>query len=661
MTEPGPGAVVGSYRLERLIGRGGMGVVYLAEHVHLERKVALKLLGEHLAADDSFRARFLRESRTAAKLDHPNVVTVFDAGESAGLLYLAMRYVEGTDLKAILRQRGPLDPRETIAILEQIASALDAAHALGLVHRDVKPGNILISEVAPGTRAYLGDFGLTRGAESVSDITQAGAFIGSIDYAAPEQWKNHQLGAPTDVYALGCVLFECLTGQVPYNREGQVAVMYGHMFDAPPHASALNELLPGAIDDVIRTALAKSPSDRFDSCGGLIAAAADALASSERPTPAPGAPTQPPGDERKDTFVRPSMGEALKTAPLAGAHPGPRSTPLPPTAQSGPAQRQVAGMPVSPTERGRSGKRPELVALIAILLVAAVAGAALLFLDDDEKSNAGAPAAAPGAGSSGQDLITFRSDRDGDDEIFVMNARGKGVTKLTDNRAADSDPSWSPDGNQIAFQSNRDGDWDVYVMSADGSDVTNLTNNSDADTDPAWAPDNRLIAFSSDREGNPDIFVMTPGGTGVANLTQRPSTDDDPAWSSDSRTIAFQSDIEGNDDVVEMESDGAGPRNLTKGNKGPDQDPDFSPTEDAIALARLDDVFVLTLESGDLDRVSSGPSRESDPVFSDDGTQLVFQSDRDGDEDLYLAALLGGKPTNLTNNEAFDADPDWLP
>ena len=198
----------GAYMLGPLLGRGGMGVVYQAQHVHLGRTVALKLLAPELSRSEDFRARFLRESRLAAELDHPGIVTVYDAGEVNDVLFIAMRFVRGTDLAALLQQRGPLPPDETLSILHQVATALDAAHAAGLVHRDVKPANVMIE----GQRCYLADFGLTKRSSSDSvQLTAAGQFLGTVDYVAPEQIEGRPTDGRADQYALGCVLFECLT------------------------------------------------------------------------------------------------------------------------------------------------------------------------------------------------------------------------------------------------------------------------------------------------------------------------------------------------------------------------------------------------------------------------------------------------------------------
>src|SRR4051794_2269346 len=268
--EPQPGATIAAYRLERLIGRGGMGVVYLAHDVGLGRKVAVKLLAPGLADDQRFRDRFLRESRLAASLDHPAIVPIHRAGEVDGTLYIAMRYVDGTDLRRVL-ESGPGAPRRAAVILSQVASALDAAHRHGLVHRDVKPANILLDD---DEHAYLSDFGLTRHASSQSGLTAGGELVGTVEYVAPEQIEGHSVDGRADVYSLGCVLFECLTGRKPFDRELDVAVLWAHVNDPPPSTG------DAAIDGVLPPALAKSPAARYDTAGAFLADAARALGAS---------------------------------------------------------------------------------------------------------------------------------------------------------------------------------------------------------------------------------------------------------------------------------------------------------------------------------------------------------------------------------------------
>ena len=267
--DPRIGTELAGYRIEALLGRGGMAAVYLATHLLLKRKVALKLLAPELGEDELFRGRFLRESELAASLDHPNVIPIYDAGEAEGLLYLAMRHVEGTDLAKLLEREGRIDPGRALELLGGVAEALDAAHARGLVHRDVKPGNVLIA-ADPDDRVYLADFGLTKSTDD-RGLTQTGHFVGTADYVAPEQIAGKPAGAAADVYALGCVLFECLTGEPPFRRESFVATLYGHVNDPVPSVSERDPGLPAAIDAVVARALAKEPEHRQASCRELVA------------------------------------------------------------------------------------------------------------------------------------------------------------------------------------------------------------------------------------------------------------------------------------------------------------------------------------------------------------------------------------------------------
>jgi serine/threonine-protein kinase len=264
----GVGETFGAYTIESLLGRGGMGSVFLATQRRLGRKVALKVISPELADDDDFRVRFLRESQLVASLDHPHVIPVYDADEVDGVLYLAMRYVAGSSLRDRIRARGRLAPEETLRIAQQIGGALDAANAAGLVHRDVKPGNILLAE--PGEHAYLCDFGVAKRTGSVT-TTQAGSFLGSVDYCAPEQIQGGTVDGRADVYSFGCVLFQCLSGELPYRRDTELAVLHAHLEEPPPTLSAVAPELPTSLDAVFATALAKDPEERYATAGDLAA------------------------------------------------------------------------------------------------------------------------------------------------------------------------------------------------------------------------------------------------------------------------------------------------------------------------------------------------------------------------------------------------------
>jgi len=268
------GAEFLDYRIEERIGQGGMGVVYRAYDLRLKRTVALKVVAPDLELDERFRARFARESELAMSLEHPNVVPIHDAGEVDGRLYLTMRLVVGTDLRALLRAEGALVPSRALAIASQIANALDAAHARGLVHRDVKPSNVLLDG---DEHVYLADFGLTRRLEEQGANAGEGRSLGTPAYLAPEQIEGERVGGPADVYSLGCLLYECLTGRPPFSGDSRLAVGWAHLEERPPSASAHEPNLPLAIDSVIQRSMAKAPDERYPTCTALIAAAGDAL------------------------------------------------------------------------------------------------------------------------------------------------------------------------------------------------------------------------------------------------------------------------------------------------------------------------------------------------------------------------------------------------
>ncbi|OEJ30766.1 serine/threonine-protein kinase [Streptomyces subrutilus] len=295
------GKRIAGYVVESEIGRGGMAVVYRARDLSLDRTVALKLLAPELARNDTFRQRFAYESKVAAAIDHPHIVPVFEAGETDGLLYIAMRFVPGQDLRAMMNRAGPLPVDTAVRIAGQVASALDAAHDHDLVHRDVKPGNIL---VARGTdsdhpeHVYLTDFGLTKKSLSLTGFTSVGQFVGTLDYVAPEQISGKPVDGRCDVYSLACVVYETLAGGPPFERDDDMALLWAHQYDTPPPLSSRRPGLPEALDEVLAKALAKSPEDRWNTCleftGALRRAGSSAAPSPPRPAPPPDTAPPPP-------------------------------------------------------------------------------------------------------------------------------------------------------------------------------------------------------------------------------------------------------------------------------------------------------------------------------------------------------------------------------
>ena len=265
------GTLFGPYHLESLLGRGGMGEVYRAHDTVKGRTVALKLLRREFAADPGYQERFRRESRVAARLQEPHVIPVHDWGEIDGVLYIDMRLVDGADIKTVLKQQGPLHPQRATALIRQVAAALDAAHADGLVHRDVKPENVLLT---PGDFAYLVDFGIAHGVADTG-LTAAGAAIGSFSYMAPERFTGGDVGPPADIYALACLLYECLTGRRPFETRDFTHAVSAHLLAPPPRPSVTRPGL-AAFDAVIARGMAKEPAARFATAGELARAASAA-------------------------------------------------------------------------------------------------------------------------------------------------------------------------------------------------------------------------------------------------------------------------------------------------------------------------------------------------------------------------------------------------
>ncbi|MEN3280487.1 MAG: hypothetical protein V7607_1627 [Solirubrobacteraceae bacterium] len=293
------------HRILGVAGRGGMGVVYRALQLDLDRPVALKLIAPQLAEDASFRERFGRESRAAASIDHPNVIPIYYTGEHEGTLYIAMRYVEGSDLRTLVRAEGRLEPGRAAYIVSQVASALDAAHARGIVHRDVKPANVLLGA---GDHAYLTDFGLTKSLTSHTGSTRDGGWVGTLGYVAPEQIRGERLDARADVYALGCVLYHALSGTPPYQRDTDEATLWAHLHDDPPSLAAHTSGVPEGFDHVLSRAMAKDPDERYPSAGdlGRAALAAAGRAATPGPERRVAVGEAAPGDEQ-ETVVTPDQ------------------------------------------------------------------------------------------------------------------------------------------------------------------------------------------------------------------------------------------------------------------------------------------------------------------------------------------------------------------
>ncbi len=448
---PMVGDELAGYRLQGVLGRGGMSVVYEAENPRLGSTVALKVLAPELATNDAFRTRFLKESRIAASLNHPNVIPIYDMGSHEDLLFIAMRYVSGADLRAVLKNHEAIAPDQALLLISQAGRALDTAHRHGLVHRDVKPGNILIEHGSDDDdepdHVYLTDFGISKHAASRSGLTATGEFMGTIDYIAPEQIRSQPTDGRADIYSLGCVLYECLTGRVPFAKDIDAAVIWAHVEEMPTLPSSLQPALPPGIDQVMSKVLAKDPGDRYATCREFVHATRAALlgaasavprtatvlaaspAVAEPASPAPAAPpslapAEPPSPApaaaaaSSHDVTTPTPAPSRDTNPAAAAShdtpPQPTGTAFSPAAPPSPAREQPpAGPPPSgaplggPPSLGRPGRRRLLVGLGALVLVIAVVGGLLIW----HNSTNGSPApvsSAPVSSTPAQAAGTWR-------------------------------------------------------------------------------------------------------------------------------------------------------------------------------------------------------------------------------------------------------------
>jgi len=475
------GEDVDGYRVESFVARGGMAVVYKARDRRLGRPVALKLIAPELASDPTFRARFTRESELAASLDHPNVLPIYQAGEIDGMLWTAMRFVDGEDLDTVLGRRGRLTPAETITIFTAVAAALDAAHARALVHRDVKPGNILLTghdnadDMNLAARhVYLTDFGLTKRSADVTGLTTAGQFLGTIAYVAPEQIASQAVDHRADVYSLGCVLYHVLAGAPPFARDDYVAMLWAHIQAEPPPLSAVVPGAPPAVDAVLRSAMAKQPAARPDSCGALVGQLRDAFGltaqapfrladqppgriagvydrfAGESPDDTPTVARNAPPDVGRpggDAEPVPDLGQALvlrpppepppvrreRPEPSPGGRSGPRPGRPEPDQESPPTLVSHRRDPEPPPRR--PARRPALVAGAVVLILLAVgAGFWLLGSGHSGRTPGGSPPSSATAAPGSADAVPASLPRPTVLTTLKVGASPQGVAVSRDGR-----------------------------------------------------------------------------------------------------------------------------------------------------------------------------------------------------------------------------------
>ncbi len=692
------GRTVSHYQIVEELGRGGMAVVYKARQPSLDRFVALKVLPAYFQHEPEFLARFHREAKSAARLNHPNIITVYDTGEADGIHFIAMEYVAGGSLRDRLAA-GPIGVRQAQDILSQVASALDYAHAHGLIHRDIKPANILFT--ADG-RPKLTDFGIAQASDG-THLTRTGVLMGTPEYMAPEQAEGRPVDQRTDLYALGVVLYQMLTGRAPFQGTTPHATLHAVIYEPPPPPRQVAPGLPAAVEAVVLKAIAKEPDRRFQRGADMAAALRAAVAgrapraAKERTKAAPrrspvvwimagiaaalvlvlaglalllnggsNAPASLPTTaiawvtatdslataRPNDTFLAPTATPALPTQPV----PDPSPT-LPPPPTSPPASDTP--LPPSPTPLPPSPTSPPPT--------------------DTPRP----PTAVPGVRTG---RLAFTSNRDGNNEIYVLDLAGGSPVRLTHNPANDWLPDWSPDGQRIAFTSNRSGGYDLWAMKADGSGPAALVTTAAWDDYARWAPDGQRLALATTARtqgvDNSEIFVRRANGQLVQRTTTQ-AEDQWPDWSPEGR-IVYTEGFKGDSgwDLYVMDGNG-GNRQLWLGGPGCDVKPTWSPDGQWIAFirnasdtngnGRIDEE-----DAGDvwLGRVSGGAPRQLTagewaitPAWSPDSRWIAFarihdsngngRNDPDDASDIWAVPLDGGDVVPLVQSPAQDWAPSW--
>jgi serine/threonine-protein kinase len=632
---PRLGSVFGRYRLDTLVGRGGMGVVFRATDLSLQRSVALKVLSPALPTDPAFQERFMRESRLAAAIEHPAIVPVYEAGAIGDHLYIAMRFVPGRDLGAILRLDAPLGLDRPIHLIGQVSGALDAAHRRGLVHRDVKPANVLVEEGEEG-RAYLADFGLSRRLGDLTAPTRSGP-LGTLDYVAPEIVQQGRVDGRADQYALACVVFHCLTGAPPYAGGSDASVLLAHLQSEVPRASVTAPGLPAHVDEALTRALSKSPDGRFPDCRSFTAALAG------RPFPATALE-----DER-----------AARTPTL-----------------------------VARTRQLRTRRR--LSGAVAVVGVATIVAAGILLavpgspaLDEVSPEPSVARVAPPANRGSGLavrpgEVIVFSSDTDGDYDLFALDPSRDRPRRLTDTPRDERSPSVSPDGTTIAYVVGLEPRRDIWLMDADGKRPRALVTHPADDSAPTWSSDGKSLAFHSGRnDPDLDIFEIRDRGYGLQQKNARartsdPAAEQQPSWAPGSRRIAIAANyLGGYRDIYVIDLDDPRVRLRRTETRDWDLNPAFSPKGGAIAFTRRTfcptcvgtrgtaDVYMI--EPGKNERpLTSTPARdEKDPAWSPDGRALAYVAGPGDATQLYAMTPDGKRTRQLLEGWISVVEPNW--
>jgi len=694
------GQQIGQYKIIEVIGEGGMATVYRAHQGVVGRHVALKVLPRAISEESTFLRRFQHEARVIARLEHRSILPVYDYGEADGIPFIVMRLLEGGTLRRKL-SRGPLNIELIGHILEQVAEALDYAHSRGVLHRDLKPSNILLDD---RNNAYLTDFGIAKILGEASKITGEGV-IGTPSYMSPEQCQGKPLQPVSDIYSLGVILYEMLTGHTPYEAETPLAVMYMHVRDPIPSLRQHDPELPPALERVIARALAKQPTRRYQTAVELAYDFNRAVRGWQRGVPLPefdphAAAVSTP--DREMPALRSEKPAIFSKAPQISAQPS-----------AGPGQAAVKA------PRGQQGSReparalhrraPQIVtAILGVgLLIGAVAAGMLVLswagragittpiiptIPSGGGSNPGSlpvveqPAPgdftpqAPGviieptdadghaldlpATSAGR--IAFTRGFGETSELIIADANGANARALTGNTWYDGEPDWSPDGAQIVFESAPRGNRDLFVIPSAGGEASQLTDTPVSELNPDWSPDGSLIAFEASDGTDSEIYVLALDGSGLIQITDNDVDDRAPQFSPDGRWIAYMTRLNGLWQIAMISfPDGAAAGTFECPAPGC-RFPSWSPDGTQIVYNALDeagqatDLWVLSIATGASTLLVQG-GENGRPAWSGDGAYIFFNRSEGENADIYRVNVATSAVEQVTSDTARDYAPDWGP
>jgi len=643
------------YQIIRQLGVGGMGAAYLANDLRLGNR--LVVVKENVGGDPQ---QFQIEANILATLNHPNLPRVSDhfvetatVTQPTDVQYLVMDYVEGQNLDSLLQQRGALSESAALALMRHVLDAVQYLHANRIIHRDIKPQNIIVT---PQGKAVLVDFGIAKRMVT-GRPTQTGARAATPGFAAPEQYGGGT-DQRSDVYSLAATLYTLLIAQVPPEAP---LLASGAATLKPPRA--LNSAISAPVEQVILRGMTMQAAQRFQNVaemrrmlfGATIATATatlqTGLETSQTTAPHARSIGLPPAASLAIVFGGllllgvSGLGFLLLQTPVQRETPTPTiRVAMSTSTRVGtalPTQTRVA-VADAPT-------RPPIPTLTLTRAPTSTATPRLPTLTPTRPLPTG--------------RIAFRSTRDGNREVYVMNADGTSQQRLTYNAGGeDSDPAWSPDGRVITYMSQRSGNWEIYVMNPDGSSQRNLTSHPKGDWYPTWSPDGRSITFYSDRDGSWQIYVMSADGSNQRRLTDSAGDNWFPAWSPDGRYIAFSSTRDGNAEIYVMNVDGSNQRRLTR-SAGDNERPTWSPDSRSIAFASDRggnwQVYTMNSDGTNLQNLTNSSSDDVDPVWSPDGHFMAFVSDRDGNKEIYVMSADGTDQRRLTRSSGDDDSPAW--